>query len=417
MSPRRSSPRDASRRPALLAVNQSVSQLFMNSIATFAARGVEVSMVAGRIETEDAPAHPYRWIRACRLRKSPAWRRIWTWGLFTLQAFAAFARRRNQAALITTNPPLVPWVAPLARRLFGLRYGLVVLDLYPDVMERMGMIRPGGLAARILRRLSAASLRGADSVVTLGDCMKRTLQRHLRPDDPVEIHVIPCSANTATMRPVPRSANRFALRHGLADTFVVMYSGSFGATHDLGTVVEAAAALRGHPGVRVVMIGGGTCERELRAQADARALSNLVLLPWQPAADLHETLAAADCHIVTLAARYAGVSIPSKTYTALAVGAALLAMVPRDSSVADLVGTHRCGVVIEPGDAAGLAAAIESLHRDPGRLAAMKARARGAAERFYDSEACALRQYEVMRDTVERSRGAAPAASVGPVTP
>ena len=70
----------------LLAVNQSTSALFRGVVDAFAAAGADVTLVAGYLETSEGYQPDFKFIPARKLVKSPAWRRIWTWGKFALSA-------------------------------------------------------------------------------------------------------------------------------------------------------------------------------------------------------------------------------------------------------------------------------------------------------------------------------------------
>jgi glycosyltransferase involved in cell wall biosynthesis len=376
----------------LLAINQSVSTYFRDLADGMAAQGLEVTLLAGYLELTEGYTPPFEWIRGCELRRSPAWRRLWTWGKFTLQAMRAMIRHRKGLVLLVTNPPLVPWVAPMLRRLFGVRYIELIYDIYPDVMGRMGMLRAGGRMYRFLRHLSSRAHRRAECVITLGRCMRQTVLGQL--DDPaaVEVHVIPNWANIEEIRPRPRQDNPFSIAQGLTDKFVVMYSGAFGATHDIDSIVLAAEQLLDLGDLQIVLIGGGTREAEVRRLVEQKALPNLRLLPRQPVDQVKFLLTAADCQIVCLDEGFEGVSVPSKTYNALAAGTAILAVSPPDTELTDLVAEHDCGIWLPPRDVAGLAAAIRKLHDDRPLLARMQANSRRAAVEHYSKGPC-VEQY------------------------
>ena len=387
-------------RPRLLATNQVTSTLFRDVLDAVVEAGIEVKLVAGYLELGEGYRPGFEWIPATELRKSPAWRRIWTWGLFTLQAWRAMAGHPDCLCLLTTNPPLVPWIAPFARRLFGLHYVLLVYDIYPDAMERMGMIRAGGIAARMLRRLSAESLRHAECVITLGEDMKRTVLAHLPSGRRVPVEVIPNWADIDVIRPIPKEENPFARRHGLVEKFVVMYSGAFGATHNIGNIVEAAESLQDLADVQFVLIGGGTCEEEVRDLVARKALPNLALLPWQETDQVRYSLAAADCQIVSLDVGYEGISVPSKTYTALAAGAAILAISSPGTELTETIARHDCGVVLPPRNSQALAEAVRQVHADRSRLEEMKRNARRAAEEEYNAHVCTRRYLAVLAEAM-----------------
>ena len=91
---------------------------------------------------------------------------------------------------------------------------------------------------------------------------------------------------------------------------------------------------------------------------------------------MDDSLACCHAAIVSQRAGLEGVAVPSKLYGILASGRAVLAQVPDTSETARVVRERACGLVIRPGDAAALVAAIRRMRDDPvttgqmGRLAA-----------------------------------------------
>jgi glycosyltransferase involved in cell wall biosynthesis len=85
---------------------------------------------------------------------------------------------------------------------------------------------------------------------------------------------------------------------------------------------------------------------------------------------------------VSLKPGLAGYIVPSKLYPILAAGRPYIAAVERDSEVAALTERHRCGVLVTPGDAQAMAAAITNLADRAHERSAMGERARIAAQLF-----------------------------------
>lgn len=365
---------------SLLVVNQVVGPLCRELLEDLAAEGVRCRVLAGWVDAAEGERLPFDVVRGVRLRKAPTWRRLWTWSAFAVQGIRRMLRRPTEPVLIVTNPPPVMLAAPWLARLAGLEYAILVYDIYPDTAERMGLLKPGGLPARVWRRLSGEALRRARGVVTLGEHMADTLRRHVRPKERLRIDVIPNWADTDVIRPVPKRDNPFAREHGLTEKFVVMYSGSFGATHDLGSVVAAAGRLRDLEDVHFVLIGGGTREQEVAELVASAGLSNLTLLPFQPLAMLPYSLAAADCAIVCLDEGFEGIAVPSKLYSSLAAGSAILAISPPETELTDVVAETGCGVALPPRRPDRLAEAVRRLHGDRERLGRCRQAARRAAE-------------------------------------
>ncbi len=383
---------------SLLVVNQVVGPLIRELLEDLTGLGIDCTVLAGAVDRPAGLRRPSRVLRSVALRKSPLARRLATWSAFAVRALVTLAAGRRTPALVVTNPPLTMLLLPALKRVTGLRYVLLIYDIYPDVGERMGLLRPGGPIARLWRRLSARSMREAERVITLGEHMAETLRDHFAgaPAAPSPIEVIPNWADTDVIRPRPKRGNPFAEQHGLVGKFVVLYSGSFGATHDMRSVIGAAQRLRDLDDVHFLLIGGGTREREVADLVAAADLPNLTLLSFQPLEMLPCSLASADCAVVCLDEGYEGIAVPSKTYYALAAGSAILAVSPSETELTDLVREEGCGVHVLPRRPEELAAAIRRLHADRELLARYQAAARLAAEERYSRRLLTRRYADVL---------------------
>ena len=363
----------------LLATNQVVGPLMRELLADFERAGIPCRVVAGYVETDAEPV-PFEVLRACPLVKAPLWKRLGTWSLFTLESAWHLVRHRRMPSLVVTNPPFVMLLMPLLKRLFGLRYAVLVYDVYPDVGEQMGYLKPGGWVSRIWRRLSRLAMLRAEGVITLGSHMAETLRSHLRPGEVVDIEVIPNWADTEAVRPFPKSENPFAREHDLEDKFVVLYAGNFGATHDIESIIEAADRLQNLPDLKFILVGGGTRAREVAHRVQHKALPNLTLLPLQPRNVYLNILAASDVALVSLGEAYGGASIPSKTYHFMAAGLPVLVICGQGTELAELVAEYRCGAHILPHRPEDLAAAVRGFYNDREQWGRARAAARCAAE-------------------------------------
>lgn len=88
--------------------------------------------------------------------------------------------------------------------------------------------------------------------------------------------------------------------------------------------------------------------------------------------------------------------MPSKTYSALAAGQAVLAICPRASDLADTVLAHDCGWVVESGDCAGFRRVLEELSRDPGEVLRRRRNAWRAGHEIYDQPVLAKQWITVL---------------------
>ena len=89
-------------------------------------------------------------------------------------------------------------------------------------------------------------------------------------------------------------------------------------------------------------------------------------------------------HRVGLAGRFSGVLYgPSKVYSAMAAGQAILAICPSHSDLAAVVRDHDCGWVIAPGDTSALAETLRRIAQDPASVDEKRANAYRAARQHF----------------------------------
>ena len=222
---------------------------------------------------------------------------------------------RGDIVIAKTDPPLISVPAGLVARLRGARLVNWLQDVFPEVAERMGMRI--GLVAGAIRSARNASLRGAVMNVVLGERM-RALVRAAVPDARVE--VIHNWVDGEAIVPVAAASNALRAEWGLADKFVVAYSGNMGRAHEFETILEAADSLRDDARIVFVFIGGGHQRARLETQARARNLQNVVFKPYQAQDRLAQSLGAADLHLTTMLPAMEGLIVPSKIYGILAAG-------------------------------------------------------------------------------------------------
>jgi colanic acid biosynthesis glycosyl transferase WcaI len=123
----------------------------------------------------------------------------------------------------------------------------------------------------------------------------------------------------------------------------VMYAGNLGGMQDLTTVVRAAALVRDLPGMRVVFVGAGAMEAELRRLASSEKATNVEFRGFQSQQDLPAHLAESDFQLVTL--KNLGIfesTIPSKFQASLYIGKPVISTVA--GTVADIVRTESLGI-------------------------------------------------------------------------
>ena len=162
----------------------------------------------------------------------------------------------------------------------------------------------------------------------------------------------------------------FRAKHGVADKFVVMYSGNHSPCHPLDTLLQSALALKEHTQIVFFFIGGSSEQVKVREFVSRHELSNVICLPYQPLDELSNSLSAADLHVVVMGEKFVGIVHPCKVYNIMSVGAPVLYIGPASSHITDIASQHGKFYLTRHGDVEAVTAAISETMRSPARPSA-----------------------------------------------
>jgi glycosyltransferase involved in cell wall biosynthesis len=116
--------------------------------------------------------------------------------------------------------------------------------------------------------------------------------------------------------------------------------------------------------------------------------------------DFEDMLASADCFLVSLEKGIEGLAVPSKTYSYLAAGRPVLAIIDRDTDISRMLELYECGFTVENGDAEAMAERILEMAGDRAATAEMGKRARRLYEENYKREICTKQYIELFKEVL-----------------
>jgi colanic acid biosynthesis glycosyl transferase WcaI len=295
-----------------------------------------------------------------RFGRRRLWGRAFDYASFYVTCAIALLRllRTSDIVVAKTDPPLASIVAALAARCKGALLVNWLQDIFPEVASQLGANPLPASLDRALRSLRDASLRSAEVNIVLGSRMLEYISARVPAR---KCRVIENWADGESLRPKLPGDSVLRRRLGLADKFVIGYSGNLGRAHEIETVLGAAETLSAEDRVAFLFIGGGVKMEELKASVERRSLANFHFLPYQPREQLEDSLAAADVHLVSLIPSLEGLIVPSKFYGILAAGRPVVFVGDPDGELARIIAKSRCGRVVAIGHADDLRAAIDEL--------------------------------------------------------
>ena len=263
--------------------------------------------------------------------------------------------RKFDLVVVLTTPPLLGFACATVGMLRRQRFAIWSMDLDPDAEEALGMLKSGSVLTRLLHNMNGFGYRKADLIVDLGPVMKqRLLNKHVAAD---RLKTIPVWNKADEVFPVGREENPLRAELGLADKFVVMYSGNAGLAHRFEEVFEVMHRLNGHPDIFFLFVGAGPRRPEIEAFIKENNIQNARYLDYFSRDKLAYSLSIGDVHLLTLRNDMGGIAAPGKLYGIMAAGRPVVVVGPRRSEPALTTIEEQVGVVVDTTTSVGTEAA------------------------------------------------------------
>ena len=289
--------------------------------------------------------------------------------------------RRLRPHILHAHSPVLNAIPALrvGRRL-GIPVVYEVRASWEDAAVDHGTARTGGLRYRVSRALETWALKRVDAVTTICEGLRNEIAA--RGIAPEKITVIPNAVDIEAFGTDGHPDPNLVRQLGLDGAIVLGFIGSFYAYEGLALLLHAMPTiLAERPQVRVLLVGGGRQEAELKALAVQLGIEKHVVFAGRvPHVSVHRYYNLIDVLVYPrLSMRLTELVTPLKPLEAMAQGRLLVA-----SDVGghrELIQAGQTGVLFKAGDRHALAEAVLDLLQHPERWALLKSTARDFVER------------------------------------
>lgn len=260
-------------------------------------------------------------------RESWLKRLVWTFGTNLLLVWSAWSElRRADQIRFTGSPPFLLHVLVPANLILRTSLLYRITDFYPECIIA-ALARPTRtleafrwLTIRLRRHVQSFEVLGHDMKARLLACGIDEARVGLRRDEsPVVI-----DRNTRPLARPPQFSGRK----------LILYSGNFGAAHDVATFLDGYRRHHKDGSAKVVVwlnatgAGANALEAHLREEGLPYLRQELV-----PLGQLAALLVTPDAHLITLRPAFAGFVLPSKVFGCIESGRPILYIGPTSSDV------------------------------------------------------------------------------------
>lgn len=226
-----------------------------------------------------------------------------------------------------------------------------VLDLWPDTLHAIGIVKSPALLGMVGRLVSFIYQR-CDLILAQSRAFISNIAKYAGPHARVEYFPSWAESVYDLARVVPAPE----IKPG-SPAFTIMFAGNVGDAQDFPAILAAAERLKDNPAIRWIIVGDGRLSGWLAEQVRARGLTHcFILLGRYPVERMASFFKHADALLVSLKNEAIfSMTIPGKLQSYLAAGIPLLAMLNGEG--ADVVERAHCGLTCGAGDDEALARA------------------------------------------------------------
>lgn len=270
---------------------------------------------------------------------------------------------------LASTPPIQGVLGGMLKKFKKVPFVYNLQDIFPDSLVGTGLAKKDGLLWKIGRRIENFTYRNADKIIVISQDFKRNIMAKGVPEEKIEVIYNWVDENAIT--PVKDEENELFEEFGISrDKFRVVYAGNLGNAQNIEIIVNAARRLKDNPQIEFIIFGKGGLEDEIKATKAKEQLDNLKILPLQPYERVAKVYGLGHVCIVACKPGLGGAAMPSKTWSIMSSGRAVLANFD-EGELKEIVENNHCGVFTKAGDLENFVAAIEELSQHPEQCAEM----------------------------------------------
>lgn len=269
----------------------------------------------------------------------------------TIGAIKLRGQKFDSVFVYAVSPIMAAIPAVIIGRMKNAPVFIWVLDLWPETLRAVGVLRQPNLLAMVGRVVSWIYNR-ADYLLLQSkgfvDNVKLYCTKEISPD---RLVYFPSWAEDDFSSPSPVSSSLLERDNSV---FTVVFAGNLGEAQDFPAVLDAAELLKGRVPVRWVIVGDGRMSEWLSEQVESRRLDNVLLLGRHPLSAMPSLFACADALLVSLKTNDVfEKTIPGKVQAYLASSKPILGMI--NGEAARIIEESGAGFACSSGDTQGLA--------------------------------------------------------------
>jgi glycosyltransferase involved in cell wall biosynthesis len=273
--------------------------------------------------------------------------------------------RKNSIVFTGTNPVILLCVMPVFKRMFDLKWVLLVHDVFPDNLLAAGLVKKGNPFFKIAKYYFSWVYASPDKLFCIGRDMEALLSQ--KTNGRAKTVFISNWANGTDVYPVPRAELDFFKNNGWENHVVFQFFGNIGRVQGVDNLLKAISLVTSE-NAAFIFIGGGAMVPSVEKFIEVNPNKAIKFSGPIPLIQKNKGLAMCDVAFVSLEAGMLGLGVPSKSYFSLAAGKPILATVDANSEIGLMLSEFPVGWRCDPSSPQQLANLIDEICRSPEQI-------------------------------------------------
>ena len=301
--------------------------------------------------------------------------------------------KEYKVVFVYSNPPLLPLVALMCKKLYGTKIVFISYDVYPELAIKAKMIKENGLTAKFFKMLNKRLIKETDKIVAVSEDMK-TFFMNTRKVLKEKVCVIPNWYEDCLEKEYVKTQ---VLDFIPNDVFVISYLGNLGTCQDADIIFKIADLLREEK-IYIIIAGHGNKMNVAKDMVLKSSLEHVYVLPFLHGDDYETVLKRSDAFWVTLIPGLEGLCAPSKTYAYLMSGKPVIVSMEKNMEIAQDILSYGAGIVTSDLSNSEIVKKIIEVKTNVQIAEKMKKNARELYERKYEKSVCLEKYIKLMEE-------------------
>lgn len=261
-----------------------------------------------------------------------------------------------------STPPIQGALGALLKKIKKVPFIYILQDIFPDSLVGTGLAKKDGILWKVGRVIENFTYRNADKIIVISEDFKRNIMAKGVPED--KIVVVYNWVDEEAVKPINKESNPLYKELGInKDKFTVVYAGNLGNAQNVQILIDAAQELRDVEDIQFIIFGTGGLETVYKNEIEKNGLNNVTFYPLQPYEKVSQVYGIGDLCLVSCKEGLGGSAMPSKTWSIMSSGSAVLANFD-EGDLKNIIEENKCGVFTKAGDKAAFTDAILKLYNN-----------------------------------------------------